>query len=143
MTTTEDATTEDPVTDPLTPVGSTESASEPPEVEEEPETFPRAYVEELRAEAAANRVKAKRADDLAREVFLLRVSALGKLADATDLPYDEALLEDAAALEVAVDELIARKPHLADRRPVGTIDQGARVEAEATNLASMLRSRAV
>ena len=108
----------------------------------EPETFPREYVEKLRAEAAANRVKAKRADDLTRELFHHRVTALGKLADPSDLEYDEALLEDGAALEAAVDELVARKPHLADRRPRGDVDQGARQTGETVDLAGMLRERA-
>lgn len=107
----------------------------------DPETFPRAYVEELRAEAAANRVKAKRADELAEEVFLSRVSALGKLADPTDLPFAAELLEDRSAMEAAVDELIATKPHLADRRPTGDIDQGARGTNTPVNLAAMLRAR--
>ena len=110
--------------------------------DEQPETFDRAYVERLRREAAEHRVKAKRADDLARELFTFRVNALGKLADPTDLEYDEALLEDGAALEAAVDELLSRKPHLQDRRPTGDVDQGARQTGETVDLAGMLRSRA-
>ncbi|CAN5191514.1 hypothetical protein BH23ACT9_BH23ACT9_08730 [soil metagenome] len=106
------------------------------------DTFDRDYVEKLRAEAAEHRVKAKRAEEFAEEVFYGRVAALGKLADATDLPYDEALLEDRSALEAAVDELVARKPHLADRRPVGDVDQGARPQGQTVDLAGMLRSRA-
>ena len=113
-----------------------------PTPEGEPETFTREYVQELRDEAAKARVRAKRADDLAQEVFYSRVSALGRLADATDLPYDEALLEDRAAMEAAVDALIAAKPHLADRRPVGSVDQGARDEPGSVDLAGMLRARA-
>lgn len=107
----------------------------------EPETFPRSYVEELRAEAAEHRVKAKRAEEYAEEVFLSRVSALGKLADPTDLPFAAELLEDRSAMEAAVDELIATKPHLADRRPTGDIDQGARGTNTPVNLAAMLRAR--
>ena len=115
-----------------------EGAQEP---DEGAETFPRSYVEQLRAEAAEHRVKAKRADDLARELFTFRVTALGKLADPTDLAFDEQLLDDGAALEAAVDELISRKPHLADRRPTGDVDQGARESGETVDLAQMLRAR--
>jgi len=42
----------------------------------------------------------------------------------------------------AVDDLIARKPHLADRRPRGSIDQGVRNGAEDVDLAGILRARA-
>lgn len=43
--------------------------------------------------------------------------AAGKLADPTDLPFDESHLDDLGALRAAVDDLIARKPNLASRRP--------------------------
>lgn len=119
---------------------ATASGGEIPHVE--PDTFDRDYVEKLRAEAAEHRVKAKRAEEYAQEVFYGRVAALGKLADPTDLTYDETLLEDRAAMEAAVDELVARKPHLADRRPTGDIDQGPRPQGQTVDLAGMLRSRA-
>lgn len=122
---------------------TTEQTDAAEEVEQtDPETFDRAYVEKLREEAAGYRVKAKRADDLARELFHHRVTALGKLADPSDLPYDEQLLDDGAALAVAVDELILRKPHLADRRPRGDVDQGARSTEQTVDLAGILRTRA-
>ena len=109
---------------------------------DEPETFDRAYVQQLRDENAKHRVKAKRADDLARELFTMRVAALGKLADPTDLPYDEALLDDRDALERAVDELVTVKPHLGDRRPRGDVDQGVRDTVGQVSLTGMLRARA-
>lgn len=127
---------------PDTPPEAPEPRSDSPAGEDEPDTFPRAYVENLRREAAGYRERAKRADDLAREVFTLRTAALGKLADPSDLPFDEALLDDAAALEAAVDELIARKPHLGDRRPTGDVDQGARETSEPVNLAGLVRGLA-
>lgn len=120
----------------------TEEVEEPQEQEEEEETFSREYVEELRAEAAENRIKAKKAQELAEEVFTYRVAALGKLADPTDLAYDADLLEDADALGAAVEELIQKKPHLADRRPTGEVDQGARTDAATVDLAGMLRAGA-
>ncbi len=109
----------------------------------EPETFSREYVQQLRDEAAKHRIKAKDRDDLARELFTSRVAALGRLADPTDLAFDEVLFDaDAPALEAAVDELLTRKPHLADRRPSGDVDQGARDQHETVDLAGMLRARA-
>lgn len=117
------------------------STVDPANRTDDPETFSREYVQGLRDEAAKARVRAKRADDLAQSLFHARVTALGKLADPTDLPFDEALLDDGAALETAVDELIARKPHLA-ARTFGDVGQGARPTGEQVDLAGILRQRA-
>ncbi|WP_298043095.1 hypothetical protein [uncultured Citricoccus sp.] len=110
--------------------------------QETPETFPREYVEKLRQAAAGARVKAKKADDYARELFHARVAALGKLADPSDLTFDDKLLDDHPALEAAVDELISRKPHLASRQPRGDVGQGDRGGASDIDLAGMLRRNA-
>lgn len=113
------------------------------DAQDDAETFPRAYVEKLRQEAADARVRAKRADDLARELFTARVAATGRLADPNDLPFDDALLADMPALEAAIDELVALHPHYAARRPRGDIGQGATGSAAGTvNLAGLLRARA-
>lgn len=65
-----------------------------------------------------------RADQLARELFALRVETAGVLQDPTDMPYSPDLVtaDDVAA---ALVELVERKPYL--RRPVagGDIGQGA------------------
>ncbi|RYI24606.1 hypothetical protein EVU97_01970 [Dermacoccus sp. 147Ba] len=106
------------------------------------ETFPREYVEKLRKENADARVKAKRADDLAARLHTALVAATGRLADPSDLPFDDAHLEDADALNAAVDALLARKPHLASRRPVGSIGQGATAPADSVSLAGILRHNA-
>ena len=124
-----------------------ETPQEPQETPQEPQedakTFPRAYVEKLRQEAAEARVRAKKADDLARELFTARVAATGRLADPNDLPFDDALLADLPALEAAIDELVAQHPHYAARRPRGDIGQGAAGSAGGTvDLASLLRARA-
>ena len=124
-----------------------ETPQEPQETPQEPqeddETFPRAYVEKLRQEAAEARVRAKKADDLARELFTARVAATGRLADPNDLPFDDALLADMPALEAAIDELVAQHPHYAARRPRGDIGQGATgSDAGTVNLAGLLRARA-
>lgn len=85
----------------------------------------------------------QRADTLARRLHTELVRAAGKLADPTDLPFDETHLEDPEVLAAAVDELIARKPHLAARRPTGDIGQGATTAVTAgVDLAAILRDQA-
>lgn len=102
----------------------------------EGDTFPREYVEKLRDEAAKHRTARKEAEDrataaeaavtgLQEQVFRFRVEQTGKLADATDLVFDAALLESDEALTGAIDELLASKPHLASRRVSGDAGQGA------------------
>lgn len=109
----------------------------------EGDTFPRAYVEELRQENGKYRQDARdagqRADALAQRLHTALVTALGKLADPTDLPFDEAHLEDPDALAAAVDDLLTRKPHLAARKVTGDIGQGARNGGESVSLLGMLR----
>ena len=147
-TKTEDETTE-PVeteTPEVTVPGSQTEGGEPgtadDETEPEPETFPRDYVEKLRRESAGYRDKAKRADDLATRLHTALVSATGRLADPTDLPFDEAHLDDPDALTAAVDVLLAAKPHLANRRPVGNVGQGASGDVGGVSLAGLLRAGA-
>lgn len=84
----------------------------------------------VRREAKNLRDRAKtaeaRVDELSRELFALKVSALDKLADATDLAYDPELLDDDKLTE-AVDVLLAAKPHMAKpRKPNGSVGQGQR-----------------
>ena len=105
----------------------------------EPETFPREYVEKLRKEAADNRAKAKAAESLQHEVFGLRVAALGKLHDSSDMPFDPALLEDPDKLAQAVDELVTRKPYLARQVVAGSIGQGAAPATPSVSLIDALR----
>ena len=119
-------------------------------VETEPETFPRAYVEQLRQESAGYRTRAQRADAHAERLMAatVRESVAGILADPTDLPTgqldqlrDEDGFPDVGKIAAAARELIARKPHLADRRPRGDVDQGARTTSADVDLAGMLRAR--
>lgn len=127
-----------------TPEPNPEATPDPSGTETaEPETFPRAYVERLRKEAATYRERARRADDLAAELFTARVAATGRLADPTDLPFDEALLVDMPAMEAAIEQLIAAHPHYAARRPTGSVGQGATgSDAGTVDLAAILRGRA-
>jgi hypothetical protein len=110
--------------------------------DDEPDTFPRLYVEELRQESGRYRQRAQRADQLAQRLHTELVRATGKLADPTDMPFDESHIDDPEALSAAIDELLTKKPHLASRRPAGDIGQGATPSAGAVDLAAMLRGRA-
>lgn len=136
----------EPVEDPQEPEDTTdpqEPAGEPEEGEDEPETFPRSYVERLRRESAGYRERAGRADELAAALWQTRVEATGRLADPTDLPMpDDADPLDSEAVTTAVDDLLARKPHLASRRVSGDVGQGASSSAATVDLAGILRSRA-
>lgn len=93
-------------------------------------TYPAKIVKDLRKENASYRERARtaetRADDLARQLFRMRVDALGKLADPDDLPFNADLLSDGDKLTAAVEDLIAKRPHYAKRRANGPIGQGER-----------------
>jgi hypothetical protein len=107
------------------------------------DTFDREYVEKLRQENGRYRQRAQRADTLAQRLHTELVRATGRLADPSDLPFDEAHLDDDVALGIAIDRLLTAKPHLASRRPVGDIGQGATGStSETVDLAAMLRARA-
>ena len=127
--------------------GPQEGEQEPAEddAEAEGDTFPRAYVEKLRREAAEAHTRAKRADDLAGALWAARVAATGRLADPTDLPMPEgADPMDPAAVDTAVAELLAAKPHLASRVPRGFVAQGSQPEPPAApSLSAMLRAGAM
>ncbi|WP_431711105.1 hypothetical protein [Glutamicibacter uratoxydans] len=111
--------------------------------EEEQDTFPREYVEKLRKEAAGHRDRAKRADDLAQRLHTALVEATGRLADSRDLPFEESHLDDPAALTAAIDGLLEDKPHLATRRPSGSIGQGVGTVGNDASLAGILRAGAM
>lgn len=136
----------EPGTEPQTEPTGENAAVEPsgPDGPVEPETFDREYVQKLRDEAAGHRVKAKRSDALAAALVTAQAALTGRLADPTDLPFTDDLLDedglvDDEKVRAAVDALLERKPHLAARRPTGDVGQGARPEAEVVGLASLLR----
>ena len=65
------------------------------------------------------------------------------MADPTDLPFNPEPLDDPEALAGAVEELLARKPHLAARRPAGDSGQGNRGPvSEPFSLLGALKQRA-
>ncbi len=140
--------TDSPVEAPSGPYGS-RNAGTPPGIvtapSSEPETFPAEYVRELREENAKHRTKAKRVDDLTQRLVTAYAEGTGRLADPTDLPVSDDLLDedgtpDRAKVLAAVDELLTRKPHLAATRPVGDVGQGVRGDTTPmVSLAEMLR----
>ena len=108
----------------------------------EPDTFPRKVVEDLRQENGRYRQRAQRADDYGKRLHTELVRATGRLADPTDLTFDEEHLDDPDKLTAALDELLADKPHLASRRPTGDIGQGQRgPSSEPFSLLSALKER--
>ena len=127
-------------TEPEAPTTDTPEA--PTEDADEPDTFPREYVQNLRDESAKYRQRARQADDMATRLHLELVRATNRLADPSDLPFDEGNLEDIDVLSAAIDDLLSRKPHLASRRPSGDIGQGATGTTDSVDLAGILRSRA-
>lgn len=125
------------------PTSSLDEQSEADQIADS-DMFPRSYVEQLRQENGKYRQDARdaaaRADELALRLHTAMVTATGKLADATDLPFDATHLEDdGALLAQAIDDLIARKPHLAARKVSGDVGQGSRNGASDVNLLGMLR----
>jgi hypothetical protein len=110
--------------------------------EEELDTFPRPYVVKLRSENARYRERARNADTYAKRLHTELVRATGKLADPSDLDFSEDHLDDPDTLAAALDDLLARKPHLASRRPIGEIGQGASPASSTVDLAALLRQRA-
>jgi hypothetical protein len=146
-----------------TPTSQSESASagdepkteneQPPEqqsttAEQQPETFDRAYIQRLRDEAASHRVKAKRADALAERLVTAMAAGTNRLADPTDLAYSDDLLDedgypDEGKVAEAIEQLIAKRPHLASRRPRDSdVGQGTQAEVDTLSLAALLRAGA-
>lgn len=126
---------------PVTPTNSEEVLDK--SAEDDAETFPRSYVEKLRKEAAGHRDRAKRADDLAARLHTALVEGTGRLADARDLPFDESHLDDPVALSEAIDAVLADKPHLATRKPMGNIGQGVAPVSNDVSLGGILRAGAM
>ena len=136
----------------VTPDGVDDAPSADTPDEVEGDLFPRAYVEELREESRTRRQEAQsartEADEAAatllttqQRLHALLVGATGRLADPDDLPFDAAHLDDGAALEASIADLLARKPHLASRRTRGDVGQGVGEPAAPFSLAEQLAAR--
>jgi hypothetical protein len=117
----------------------------------ESDTFPRTYVEELRAEAAENRRRAKEAAEqvdtlrTALQEALCREASAGVLHEPIawheDYADEETGLPDVEKVKAAVEALAQDKPWLS--RPRGDVGQGFRgEESDAVDLAGMLRQGA-
>lgn len=118
------------------------SNSESPQ--EADSTFDPAYIAQLRQEAAEGRVKAKRADALARQAVKAIAAGDGRLIDADDLAFDAQFLDeeglvDSDRVRAAIAALVERKPHLAARRPSSSLTQGAQPEPGQVSLLDFLR----
>ncbi|MFA7511130.1 MAG: hypothetical protein WCZ29_11675 [Mycolicibacterium vanbaalenii] len=109
--------------------------------DQDADTFTRDYVENLRQENGKYRQRAQRADELAHRLHTELVRATGRLADPTDLEFDEDHIADTAKMIEAIDDLLTRKPHLANRRPAGDIGQGLSPSAGTVDLAAILRGK--
>lgn len=112
--------------------------------EAEGDSFPRPYVEKLRKENAAYRERAKDAEMqrgvLSARLHVALVEATGLLADPHDLPYDPDHLDDPEALQAAIEELLAAKPHLRSRKPSGDVGQGVKGQPAQPSLLGILKS---
>jgi len=124
---------------------------ETPEVapieDSEPQVFTAEYVKELRQEAAAHRVKAKRIDEANQRLLQSIVQIDGRLINADDLPLtenmlDESGLADATKVQEAIHELVKAKPYLASRKPISPLPQGVLSSPkESPSLFALVRER--
>lgn len=123
--------------------GSPDVSSDGDKVDDETtgDMFPRKYVEELRAESAKYRERAKAADALGQRLHEALVKLDGRLADPADLPFDAKHLDDPAALDAAIDALVTAKPGLRARGFTGNVGQGSRGTKKPTgvNLIDLMR----
>lgn len=108
------------------------------EAEQEPKTFGADYVSQLRDEAKGHREKSQA---LAARLHTELVRQTGRLADPSELPFDQSHIEDPEALSAAIDELLTRKPHYAARTPQGnTVGQGVKDQGQSTDWLAQLKT---
>lgn len=118
--------------------GTAEGSQQDPA--DDPDTFNRAYVEDLRKESAGYRTQVR---ELQQQLHRLKVEQSGMLADPADLAFDPEHLADPAALTAAIDALLTAKPHLKARRfdPAGAA-QGPKTDSGGdVSLVDIMRSR--
>lgn len=137
----ETETTETVETTDETPVEATETTEVS---DDETVTYSRADLQKLRADAAKYRTRAKDAeakvDELARALFAARVAATGKLANPAEVLFNADILDDADAINEAVDAAIAERPYIRARRIAGDVGQGPRGENTApTDFSGLFR----
>lgn len=116
--------------------------------EQEPDTFPREYVENLRKEAAEHRTGRIAAEERADAAMSrLRLAAIHSatrdvLADPFDLPWSDDMADedgwpDAEKITEAAAALVEAKPHMG--RVTGDVGQGYRGGDESVSLVDALR----
>lgn len=119
-----------------------------PATEEVPESFSADYVRDLREEAAAHRVKAKRIDDANARLVAAYATADGRLVDVEALTMSEDMLDDDGLVDPekvagAIADLITAKPYLASRKPTTPLPQGVREDVPTMpGLFDFIRERA-
>lgn len=90
------------------------------------QVFDKKYVTKLRKESAAYREKAKRSDELEKQLHTALVKLDGRLADPEDLEFDAEHLENHDKLADAIADLISRKPGLKKQQLSGDVGAGKR-----------------
>ena len=119
-----------------------------PATEEAPESFSADYVRDLREEAAAHRIKAKRIDDANARLVAAYATADGRLVDVEALTMSGDMLDDDGLVDPekvagAIADLIAAKPYLASRKPTTPLPQGVREDVPTMpGLFDFIRERA-
>lgn len=126
--------------------GDDEQTTEGDEDGEHGDTFPRPYVERLRARSAGYRTRATTAEartaELEQALFTERVRALDVLADPSDLPFDPDMLDDPDALADAAAALVAKRPHYRRRgttTPAETGSRDRRADRDTVSLTGIMR----
>lgn len=134
--------------EPSTPPGGEGGAPGEASGGDQAKTYDEAYVKDLRDEAAAHRVKAKRAEEAEHRLHELAIAQAveGILTDPTDLGWTEEYADengwpDPDKIRAAAEELVNRKPHLG--RPSGDVGQGRHSQADdAVSLSTLLKAGA-
>lgn len=114
----------------ITPDAESEAAESDTDAEGELDELTREKLTKLRNEARNLRDRAKaaeaRAESLARELFIARVAATGKVENPAEITYSADLLDDSDALNAAIETAISERPYIGKRRATGDVGQGNR-----------------
>jgi hypothetical protein len=131
------------------PTDAVKAFQDTPEVSQdaEPQTFSADYVKQLRDEAAAHRVKAKRLDEANRRTVAGIAELDGRLINPAEITLtadmlDENGIVDKSRVQAAIHALLQDKPYLAKRTPTTTLPQGVRQDVEQpVSLFQLVRER--
>lgn len=131
------------------PTDAVEASQDTPEVSQdaEPQTFSADYVKQLRDEAAAHRVKAKRLDEANRRTVAGIAELDGRLINPDEITLTDDMLDDngivdKSRVQAAIHALLQEKPYLGKRTPTTTLPQGVRQDVEQpVSLFQLVRER--